>query len=156
MKIRNGFVSNSSSSNFIVVFDKKPKCEYDLRKVLFPNQNVFFNPYGNESWPITQVVDTIWEAIKGQRPNNKKAILDAIKQGYYKDCPDFHLFTGDNRHVEYQKAWEDGAKKIAKKFYLENKFVYVFSFSDNDGDYGTALEHGDTFENIKYLRISCH
>lgn len=156
MKIRNGFVSNSSSSNFIVVFDKKPRNTDDLKKWLFPNLDVFKSPYSEDCWPIANVVATIWEAMKGQRPNDKKAILKAISQGFYEGCPDFSLFRGDNHHVEYQKAWEAGAKKLAKKFYLENKFVYVFNFSDNDGDYQSALEHGDTFENVKHLRISCH
>jgi hypothetical protein len=157
MKIRNGFVSNSSSSNFIVVFDKKPKDKDDLKKRLFPDRDVFQSPYSEKTWPIANVVATIWEDIKGQRPNNKKAILDAINHGYYEGHPDFHFDSVDQKtSVRWQKAWDDGANKLAKKFYLENKFVYVFSFSDNEGDYQSALEHGDTFENIKHIRISCH
>jgi len=159
VKIRNGFVSNSSSSNFIVVFDKKPKSQDDLKKKLFPNQDVFPNPYPEfqdpKSWPTAQVVATIWEMIKEQKPNNKEAILDAISQGYYEGYPEMDLLKqGD--FDEFEKAWKAGAEKLAKRFYLPNKFVYVFSFSDNDGEYWSALEHGDTFENVKHIRISCH
>jgi len=37
MKIRNGFVSNSSSSSFIVLLPNKPQNEKDLKKMMFPN-----------------------------------------------------------------------------------------------------------------------
>jgi len=36
MKIRNGFVSNSSSSSFIVFFKKKPGTVKEIKDYLFP------------------------------------------------------------------------------------------------------------------------
>ena len=45
MKIRNGFVSNSSSSSFVVAFDKKPETVEELKKLLFGEEEVYGNPH---------------------------------------------------------------------------------------------------------------
>ena len=45
MKIRNGFVSNSSSSSFIVAFPEKPKSAEHVRKMMFGDETDFPNPY---------------------------------------------------------------------------------------------------------------
>lgn len=45
MKIRNGFVSNSSSSSFIVSFDKKPSSAEELREILFGDKEYIEHRY---------------------------------------------------------------------------------------------------------------
>ena len=44
MKIRNGFVSNSSSSSFIIALPKKPESVKELQKMFF-EEDKFFEPY---------------------------------------------------------------------------------------------------------------
>ena len=41
MKIRNGFVSNSSSSSFVVAFPKMPKDVQELKQILFWDQQSY-------------------------------------------------------------------------------------------------------------------
>lgn len=40
MKVRNGFVSNSSSSSFLVVFDKRPESIEELNKIMFNGEDM--------------------------------------------------------------------------------------------------------------------
>ena len=39
---------------------------------------------------------------------------------------------------------------------VETGVLYIFEFSDNDGSYNAALEHGNLFNKLKYIRISKH
>ena len=38
----------------------------------------------------------------------------------------------------------------------ESGVLYIFEYSDNDGSYSSALEHGDLFAKLKHVRISKH
>ena len=42
-----------------------------------------------------------------------------------------------------------------KNLYKDKKF-YVFTYSDNDGNNYSILEHGDIFDNLFHIRISKH
>jgi hypothetical protein len=50
------------------------------------------------------------------------------------------------------------AEKDAKNFLEDNKgkFIFIISYSDNDGSKGTVMEHGDIFKNVSHVRISHH
>jgi hypothetical protein len=48
MKIRIGFVSNSSSSSFIVAFRNKPKTVEEIKKLMFGDRRTF--PYAPTNW----------------------------------------------------------------------------------------------------------
>lgn len=159
MKIRHGFVSNSSSSSFIVAFPKEPKSFDDVKEVLFGDSNIFINPYDDDNFSALEVSDTVFEDIKKQKPNNKKEILKSFG-GYIDGSPDLGSFKKGNEYDwdGYYKASEDFCKKNADKFIKENKgsFIYTFEYSDNEGDYFCALEHGDLFEKLPHERISNH
>lgn len=45
-------------------------------------------------------------------------------------------------------------KEIANEEISES--VYIFSYADEDGSYGSALEHGELFNKLKHIRISKH
>lgn len=55
MKIRQGFVSNSSSSSFVVGFYRKPKDVAELQQLLFQEDQIYPHPYDDEGIPVEKV-----------------------------------------------------------------------------------------------------
>lgn len=74
MKIRNGFVSNSSSSSFIVVFPSKPKDTDELKEMMFPGKtdDDHVTAYDNVAH-VKEVVSTVFSET-----TDESATLEAI------------------------------------------------------------------------------
>jgi len=196
MKTRTGFVSNSSSSSFIVGFSKTPKHTYDVLEEMFPPEKDgtargVINSYGDESVDALTAATLVWQQIKEQKPACKLRILEEIRSGWFEGKPDYP-FNGPSHDLamEYRNRAgksvhdKDADPEIKKKFeefrkkeweqYQENthkaalvllekefpkfkgKKVFVVSFSDNDGDVFSTLEHGDTFRHLPFIHISHH
>lgn len=64
MKIRKGFVSNSSSSSFIVSLDRKPESARELQRVLFGSEECFNHPYENIKFGTDVVAEYIYLYFK--------------------------------------------------------------------------------------------
>jgi len=198
MKIRNGFISNSSSSSFIVAFDKKPTHAYELMEILFPenknNEQIGVNsPYEAFSIDPMSASTIIWNQLENQNPLNKSEILEKINSGWFDGHPEYDIYnkpelkhisdqytkeTGKNifdkdADEKWVKKYNDASNKIreeyikevknaAKKLFdtkweiFKNKKCFLFTFSDNDGEIFSTLEHGDTFRNVPNIRISYH
>lgn len=59
----------------------------------------------------------------------------------------------------YQKDVDAAAEALLDRVWerdFKGKKCFRFSFSDNDGHVFSVLEHGDTFRNCKFIRISHH
>jgi len=193
MKIRDGFVSNSSSSSFVVALDKCPESEEELEHMLFKDDKTHlespFHAYiegGQVTWTSMYVAETLFNTtqVKASDDNIKKAISESfdtnITNMKFPRSPafpdiryEYELWKDEKKYEkeikEYRKkqteAWHKYDKEhnlwvakcmktIAKKF--KNKHVVVFSFSDNDGTFSAALEHGDVFEKVPFIRFSHH
>lgn len=167
MKVRNGFVSNSSSSSFVIALPRVPESAEDLRTMLFDEKDEFFpHPYENgESYPISQVCETLFGII-GRRSASLKKMTEAVACGWFEGYPNIDDYRKPTEKGEipdinweaYQKEQNARARKIAKDFRESNKGCVFFTLSlgDDDGSYFGALEHGDTFEKVPHLAISCH
>lgn len=77
MKIRNGFVSNSSSSSFIVCWNKKPESVEEVKSILFNNMNtVSYYDYVESTQRLAE------EIFNDTKEINKQALKDMISEQY--------------------------------------------------------------------------
>lgn len=129
MKVRYGFVSNSSSSSFIIAFILKPNGEYELEKMLFgprpDNESypLYKNPYyypdeegSVEGWRSDIIANIVWRELKHQQPMTREQVIEEVRSGYFPGHPDcnfdgddeFDIEEGDSEEVKKQK--EEGQR----------------------------------------------
>ncbi len=197
MKIRNGFVSNSSSSSFVVAFPVIPQSVDEVRKLLFGDAVYFSTNEYNEGirdacwerpieecekcserftcftqkkrgYPTLQIATTVWNDLKNQKPNRPIVIGRTIRHGWFEGKPDYfgeEFQTGktgdrlkDFNSKKYDRRCRVEAGGIKKRFLAEHPdaFIYVFSYADEDGQYGSTLEHGGIFDKLPHIQISYH
>ena len=268
MKTRNGLVSNSSSSSFVVAFPKKPKTPADVWNTMFFGKDGGISVYERDGLSYSQVSTDVFNSLKdklfkratlkdiveefenryhyyinsstimfdGQETDKhggcwsekidkycgsdpklleelRQEILKSeqlccdlrdeetqiLKRGpkevpyawgghinystkkpytkeqikrYKKYSDDVHEFKrSDEEYIAYVKKrnehWHDEKKdKLKKKLATvdakafmrdnEGKFIFIVSYSDNDGGDGSTMEHGNVFKNVPHIRISHH
>ena len=174
MKIRNGFVSNSSSSSFIVALPVMPQTEAELQEMLFGDEKFYPNPYifgdrDKYGWCAEEVTATVFADF--QKPEaviNRDAAVEVVENGYLDsaDMPEYPSYdtrlSPENRMKEfdrYHEALTEANRKVVDEFLSKvpdgSVLVHV-EYSDNDGQYFTALEHGPLFNKLQHLRVSHH
>ena len=59
---------------------------------------------------------------------------------------------------EYSKLNFDNATKMAAEFIEKNTggYLYLFTYSDEDGQLTSDMEHGDIFRKLSHLALSHH
>lgn len=133
MKIKQAFVTNSSSTSFIVAWDKKltpDDLDYVNSKVMNIEKAkiVLRNSLDQEPILLTEEIKPKCLAC---------AIRENIEENFYWDPPD---------------------KEDLIPWLSENlgSYSYIYHYSDEDGKFWGEMEHGGTFNNLKHLRISHH
>jgi len=111
MKIRSGFVSNSSSSSFIVGFPKLPSSPEELEKMMF-DESGLVQPYDfSQGTPTIEIAKRVFSDMskdnwKAARLNKRKAV-EVVMCGYYPGRPPY-----DWKH-------EDESDKIREAYKAE-------------------------------------
>lgn len=157
---RAGFVSNSSSSSFVVTFPKKPETKEELHDMMKMEQ---------------RIVDVVWNDIQRLQPHTGSIIglgdgddLD----GSYDFCNAITRIIEDE--IFLGTEWvdrEEGLiqeKDLVKRLIMNLQqrldglsnielpitYTVKFHYSDEGGE--GWLEHGDIFRNLPNERISHH
>lgn len=150
-----------------------PKSKEELQAMMFGEEKFYPNPYiwGDKDpygWPATDVAETVWNDLQGEDAViNVAGVQEVGKSGYIDmaEYPDFPSYSNvdpeENRKKwdEYYAMKEGADAKVVNDFLAsvpEGSVFAHFEYSDNDGAYFTALEHGPLFSKIKHLRVSHH
>jgi hypothetical protein len=141
MKVRNSFVSNSSSSSFIVAFERPIDAEY-LKDLLYGGDHEIDYLYNwkdhRETFTSTQLAETIANDLKFVDPD--ALMLEKLSE-------DKDNFWGPDEELD------EKCKFVSEH---KGKFIYECEFSDNNGSLYSHLEHDDTFGNVPHLKFNHH
>jgi len=164
MKIRTGFVSNSSSSSFVAGFKTIPRSIKDVKEMLFGDKEWYCAPYDDDKYTTERVAETVFNDMKNKLPltleeffkaTEDMADIDWNDERFKKKGKNSHDTTDWDKLHEFQKQ---ESAILAKKFLESNEgyYFYEFSYADENGSYEGALEHGGLFDNVPNIRISHH
>ncbi len=130
MKIRNGFVSNSSSSSFILKLPFYPESVDDIKRMLLGDENpLVLTHYDDEGFPTNQVMEIIYndviEAIGTRKERPIETIdIEEIQIGQY-SIDDYDDKVLSEYRTDYKKH---------KKEYLYYNDLLEKSYSTKDID----------------------
>lgn len=144
MKIKRDFITNSSSSSFIVAFPKKIEKLEDVLEFIQQKRKatVVFHD------AIQQ------EPIKYNEKEIKTLAKYLAKYEKYLEF-NFDIYYDKNENEILEEFFKNNeCLQFIRKY--KNCYIYNFSYSDQDGEFGSEMEHGGTFNNLKHLRISHH
>lgn len=117
MKIRNGFVSNSSSSSFIIKTDNRFKTIYDVSKFIM---NDMMSQWSNDDIDYSEELRTL-EQLKDK---NTPVFFDSYDGSYIRKFKDY-IIVSSTQHYNYYKINSEivDFKNIVEDYFKELSYI---------------------------------
>lgn len=182
MKVRMGYVSNSSSSSFVVAFPHKPKDVADLKQMMFGKQEWHYSGWGDSKEAdisVQQIAENVFDKIK--KIATKAEMVASLENGWFDENGSLPGRVDSlERTIDLNYSDPEDRKKIEKMrkedeiedhrravnivdvfrtmanviYQVDNPYFIVVEFCDNDGE--AVEEHTDIFQRLEYIRTSYH
>lgn len=164
MKTRSRFVSNSSSSSFVLAFNKAPQNVDEMRKILFGENSTgteivhiydFWGQFNSQ-----EISERVLKDLREVNESSQDFEFD-VYSGYYDGLPELNGFKKGSSYdwKAYDEAIWNYGKKTWNSFKKDNNgcIFYIVNYGDRYGDSLSAtIEHGDIFNKIPHLVASHH
>ncbi len=175
MKVRQGFVSNSSSSSFIVRFERMPDSAEDTMQLLGfgYGDNVECYKYSMSAIDVAKRVFNDLQEAKKNDVDRAKEEFDSLESWdfYHREKAFLEDHFGKNSKATWQeereylekhgshldKEREENVQRNMSEFLedmKEGEFYVILRYADEEGD--NVLEHGEIFRNLHHVRVSHH
>jgi hypothetical protein len=170
VKTRNGFVSNSSSSSFVLALPRLPKSAEELHGWMFPSGPCIVSPYGDPA-SSERIAEAAFNDLSAESKLTRDQMAEQFTRGTVY-CDIAEIDWPKYPHWRNNQTWEErkplydqydadrkvAARKLADAMICQNPKAefHVVEYSDNDGPFWTVMEHGDVFEHLPHQRISHH
>ena len=173
MKIKFDFVTNSSSTEFIVAWPLRIKTIEDVESFIAKkfSKTIFDDAVIQNPWTKDQ--EGILKKIAKEIKTGYIEILTREERRRHYSYEDFfcarHGITNEQlrqTRVWLEQFWREQSKlemliaaSLAKEFInglTKQDYIYIFNYGDESGSYFSDLEHGNTFKNLSKKIIVSH
>jgi hypothetical protein len=167
MKFKSSFVTNSSSSSFIVSWPFEIKTLEDVQKfIAVKYSNTVFHDAKNQT------------AIIKTNPLILKLIAEELQTGYFDELDDEKIKKRicEREKIKSSELYNNPMwlRQFYKEISLKSKYlayekaikflkeipddcyIYVFNYGDDSGEYFSEMEHGAIFRKLPYIRVNKH
>jgi len=172
MKIKSDFVTNSSSSSFVVAWPKKITCLEDVEVYIGKEFSGTVYHDAMAQTPVTSTSKAAKQMFSTQISCGYVHEIESSLSNHQRDFCERNDVTQKELFANVvwrEQCWDEHTKltrraedtfteKFFKKIHAKRKryYLYVFTYSDNEGEYFSRMEHGGIFEKLEHQVISQH